>query len=183
MRATAFWKLYLGSFFHKTPLSSVPRHNDSYRVLQTYRGCASYRLGRWIATELLGTLRSFLIACRHFLWVLFYESQKVDHTDSWIIVTVAYKRMYRYIVKIQLKVHVWSWKGRLYTAPGVRLNINMSSYRYRDSHYKDKTVLRSSYLYNGNPHTCKKISLFRAGFLASDPSDVDRGSGTLPNAM
>ena len=34
---------------------------------------------------------------------------------------------------------------------GDRLNIKMSSEHYRDSHYKDKTVVRPSYLYNGNP--------------------------------
>ena len=29
------------------------------------------------------------------------------------------------------------------------------SYQYRDSHYKDKTVLQLSYLYKGNPHIWK----------------------------
>ena len=37
--------------------------------------------------------------------------------------------------------------------PGGRLNINMSSYQYRDPHVKDKTVLRLCYLLHGNPHT------------------------------
>ena len=32
---------------------------------------------------------------------------------------------------------------------------------YRDSHYEDKTVLRPSYLYNGNPSTWKPPSLYR----------------------
>ena len=31
----------------------------------------------------------------------------------------------------------------------------MSSYQYRDSHYKDKTVSQLSYLHNRNPHTWK----------------------------
>ena len=35
---------------------------------------------------------------------------------------------------------------------GKRLNITMSSYLYRDSHYKDKTISWPSYLYNGNHH-------------------------------
>ena len=35
------------------------------------------------------------------------------------------------------------------------LNMKMSSYQYRDYHYKDKTVWRPSYLYNANPHTWK----------------------------
>ena len=32
------------------------------------------------------------------------------------------------------------------------LNIKKASYQCRDFHYKDKTVSRPSYLYNGNPH-------------------------------
>ena len=39
--------------------------------------------------------------------------------------------------------------------PGYRLNVKMSSYHYKDTHHKDKTVSRPSYLYNGNPHTWK----------------------------
>ena len=40
------------------------------------------------------------------------------------------------------------------------LSIHMS-YQYSESHYKDKTVLRSSHLYNGNPYTGKTVSLNR----------------------
>ena len=36
-----------------------------------------------------------------------------------------------------------------------RFKIKMFSYQYRDSHLKDKTVSRPSYLYNANPHTWK----------------------------
>ena len=35
------------------------------------------------------------------------------------------------------------------------LTIKMSPYQYRNLYYKDKTVSRPSYLYNGNPHTWK----------------------------
>ena len=35
------------------------------------------------------------------------------------------------------------------------LNIKVTSFQYRDSHYKDKTVSWPSYLYNGNHHTRK----------------------------
>ena len=41
-----------------------------------------------------------------------------------------------------------------------RLNIKMSSYQYRDSHVKDKTVSRPSYLLHGNPHTLERRSLY-----------------------
>ena len=44
--------------------------------------------------------------------------------------------------------------------PGPRFNIKMSSYQYRESHCGDKTVVRSSYLYNGIPHTGKMTSLY-----------------------
>ena len=40
--------------------------------------------------------------------------------------------------------------------------------RYGDSHYKDKTVTRPSYLYNGNPYTGNTTSLY----IESDPGDV-----------
>ena len=39
---------------------------------------------------------------------------------------------------------------------GSRLNIKMSSYQYRDSHVKYKTVSRPSYLQHGNPHTWER---------------------------
>ena len=35
------------------------------------------------------------------------------------------------------------------------VNIKMSSYQYRNSHYQDKMVSWPSYLYNGNTHTWK----------------------------
>ena len=38
---------------------------------------------------------------------------------------------------------------------GSRLNIKTVFPGYRDSHYKDKTVVRPSYLYNGNPYAGK----------------------------
>ena len=44
--------------------------------------------------------------------------------------------------------------------PGPRFNIKMSSYRYRKSHYGDKTILRPSYLHNGISYTGKTTSLY-----------------------
>ena len=44
--------------------------------------------------------------------------------------------------------------------PGSLFNIKMSSYQYRESRCWDKTVLRSSYLHNGNYYTGKTASLF-----------------------
>ena len=43
------------------------------------------------------------------------------------------------------------------------LNIKISSYQYRDSHYKDKTFSWPSYLYNGNLHIWKKHLYIETG--------------------
>ena len=40
---------------------------------------------------------------------------------------------------------------------GIRLNIKMLCLSVYDSHYKDKTVSRPSYLYNGNPYIWEDI--------------------------
>ena len=47
-----------------------------------------------------------------------------------------------------------SW-NRFHMHSGPRFNIKMSSYQYRKSHCGDKTVVRSSYLYNGISYTGK----------------------------
>ena len=40
------------------------------------------------------------------------------------------------------------------------INIKMSSYQYRKSHFGDKTVVKSSYLNNGSSYTGKTTSLY-----------------------
>ena len=64
------------------------------------------------------------------------------------------------VARAQLAVRV-TWKKN----PGCRLNIMMPSYQFRDSHYHDKTVSRSSYLYDGNLHTRKRPYLYWDGAL------------------
>ena len=49
------------------------------------------------------------------------------------------------------------WGFLLLLPPIGSFNINISSYIYRNSHYKDKMVVRPSYLYNGNPYTDKMV--------------------------
>ena len=44
--------------------------------------------------------------------------------------------------------------------PGPWFNIKMTSYRYRNSHCGDKTVVRSSYVLNGISYTGKMTSLY-----------------------
>ena len=58
------------------------------------------------------------------------------------------------IIKLDLVQEVLEWHKKIEVSR-VRLNINMWYYKYRDSHVKDKTVSRPSYLYYGNPHTWK----------------------------
>ena len=47
--------------------------------------------------------------------------------------------------------------------PGGLLNINMSSYQYREFHVKDKAVSRPSNLEHGNPHTWERRYLYWDG--------------------
>ena len=49
------------------------------------------------------------------------------------------------------------------TEPGSHLNIKTVFPRYGDSHVKDKTVVRQSYLYHGNSYTSKMTSLYCDG--------------------
>ena len=46
---------------------------------------------------------------------------------------------------------------------GGGLNIEVSFYQYRDYHYKDKTVVRPSYLYNVNHHIWKDPLYIKTG--------------------
>ena len=46
---------------------------------------------------------------------------------------------------------------------GGPLNINTPSYKYRHSYYKDRTVSRQSYLYNGNPIYRKTVLILIQG--------------------
>ena len=61
-----------------------------------------------------------------------------------------------------------SWGGTrsplfLATDSMARLNIKISSYKYKNSHNKDKTVSRPSYIYNGNHHTWKDCLCIETG--------------------
>ena len=49
--------------------------------------------------------------------------------------------------------------GGSFSKSGPWFNMKMPSYQYRKSHCGDKTVVRSSYLHNGNSYTGKMASL------------------------
>ena len=55
---------------------------------------------------------------------------------------------------------------------GPWFNIKMSSYQYRKSHCRDKTVVRSSYLHNGISYTGKVTSLYWIGALVTIGSGI-----------
>ena len=63
--------------------------------------------------------------------------------------------------------------------PGGRLNLEMSPYKHRNSHYKDKTAVRPPYLYNGNLIFGKTVFILRRGprFIAVHPIVAPRNSG------
>ena len=48
---------------------------------------------------------------------------------------------------------ITTYRALVKQAPRGCFNMNMLSYQYRDSYYKDKTVLWLSYLYNRNYYT------------------------------
>ena len=58
---------------------------------------------------------------------------------------------------------IWFPLFQCFIIPRDRLNTKISSYRYRDSHYKDKTVWLPSHLYNAKPHTWKGRLYVRRG--------------------
>ena len=60
--------------------------------------------------------------------------------------------------------------------PGGRFNIKIPSYQYRNFHYKDKNVLRSSYIYNGN----SQYPFIETGPWCLPRCDI---APTMPNAL
>ena len=62
----------------------------------------------------------------------------------------------------------WHGKGRASCQhgeelPGPRINMKTTSYQYRKSHCRDKTILRPSYLHNWISHTDKMTSILNRG--------------------
>ena len=66
--------------------------------------------------------------------------------------------------------HTFIWGGQEHAGP--RFNIKMTSYWYKKSHCRDKTILRPSYLHNGISYTGKTTSLYWIGALVTVPADV-----------
>ena len=57
------------------------------------------------------------------------------------------------------------------------LNMKMSSYQYKNSHYEDKMVMRPSYLYNRNPCTWKDGHYIETGPSSLPILHVDMFTG------
>ena len=79
---------------------------------------------------------------------------------------------------------LWMKSSTRYNActslPGGRLNIKVLPYHFRDSHYKDKTVLRPSYLYNKNVHTWKDGLYIVTGLSIRFYQDVKSNQNPIP---
>ena len=58
-------------------------------------------------------------------------------------------------------IDVHGTEGARKTTP--RFNTKTPSNQYRDSHYNDETAVKPSYIYNGNPYTGKRVSLYWNG--------------------
>ena len=86
---------------------------------------------------------------------------------SWMVACVIQQCLlfFIYHMCIRLQTHLnlhWICFHSRWTVnhPGSRFNIRILSYQYRKSHCWDKTVVRSSYLYNGISSTGKITSLY-----------------------
>ena len=64
------------------------------------------------------------------------------------------------LVNVACSVNLGPFLTCVVWRPGPWFNIKMLSYQYRKSHCGDKTVVRSSYLYNGISYTGKTTSLY-----------------------
>ena len=94
-------------------------------------------------------------------------------------VTRSYDAFFDLYLNKRLSKQSWGWWFETPSRP-LRRHCNamnhglrdpVSSYRrYRNSHYMDKTGVRASYLYNGNPHTRKDALYIET---VSSSSDID----------
>ena len=76
---------------------------------------------------------------------------------------------------IPFMISIWFITQNL--PPAARPNINMPSYKYRDFHYKDKTISRPPYLYNGKNGLSK---LPWTSYLHAILRIISRGVSGLP---
>ena len=74
----------------------------------------------------------------------------------------------------------WLLLTWFHASPGPRFNIKMSSYQYRKSHCRDKTVVRSSYLHNGISCTGKVSSLYWIRDQVTSNHGIDYAGRTVP---
>ena len=86
---------------------------------------------------------------------------------NWKVTKMNFKRSYDDTSYSTLNPPIGDW-----------FSIKMLSYQYRDSHYKDKTVLRLSYLCNGSPYTGETVFVYWIGPQVSnakeDPSPFEQ---------
>ena len=97
------------------------------------------------------------------IWILLSPILVHVHWNGKIVMPIAYSALEALetvrltALNVLYGIRQWLWR------PGACLNIKMSSWQYGNSHYKDKTVSRPSYLYNGNPIPGKTVFILRRG--------------------
>ena len=82
----------------------------------------------------------------------------------------------RHVISFARHYVTWTYSNSNALQTGGLFNIKTSSYRYRESHCADKTILRPSYLHSGISYTSKMTSLY--WFRALTPFIIDSGSGS-----
>ena len=101
-------------------------------------------------------ITSFIYTCTLYTRRFLYYTKLRHDTMIWSVVLLTIC-LYLYVAFVD-NIPVWmcSW---------VHFQYQALLFRNRDSHYKDKTVVRLSYLYNGNSYTGKIASLYWDGHL------------------
>ena len=92
--------------------------------------------------------------------------------------TCTWVEWWRWRSNLQKKLMKYFQKVGYIKNPGPWFNIKMSRYQYRKSHCGDKTIVRSSYLHNGNSYTGETASLYWI-----NPLQASEFSNRLSNAI
>ena len=113
----------------------------------------------WCMHTLIKTFWCFNLEYDTWLFVIPYMSKwTIESHFSTAVSQAAFSTLTLYFsvpmhsfVILRNQLPVYLNRETLLRRYGASLNIKMSSYQYRNSHYIDKPVSRPSYLYNWNP--------------------------------
>ena len=151
---------------------SARRHNSIANALELCLSCTNPSIWKLpITGSLWGESTS-------------YPSSNVKRAStSWCHVIIDIKKIWRWQknYKIPFRNPMKIPKPFPGLDSGGWFNIKMSSYEYRKSHCGDKTVIRSSYLHNGNSFTGKITSLYWIRAQVTSPPGIDPNGETKTN--